>query len=95
MKTVTVYSGISIQSKCGEQLHPLNEVAKAIIILNTSKDEIAYSNSPDFVSAIKYIGEKMGIKVQFYINGINCNSDIEPLFNDFNKAFDLLSEKVK
>ena len=35
----------------------------------SNKDEIAYSNSPDFISAIKYIGVKQNIETEFFLNG--------------------------
>lgn len=61
MKKVTVYCGETIQDKCGKQLHPVVEVQNANIIVNSDKDEIVYSNHPDFISAVKYIGKKQNI----------------------------------
>jgi len=89
---IRVFCGISVENKCGYQLHPLNEVkrAKEIVDRNTSID--CYSNSTDFVSAIKYYGLEKGIKTEFYLDGKSCGEDIESIFENFNKSIDLLNE---
>jgi hypothetical protein len=95
MKKVTVYCGITIQYKCDKQLHPIREVEKACALINTPLDEfneIAYSNHPDFVSAVKYIGKKQGVETEFFLNGVSHGSDIEPIFGDFNRALDMVNE---
>lgn len=92
MKTVKVFCGESVQDKCGRQLHPVAEVNRAIEILNSPTDEIVYSNHPDFVSAIKYAGQKKNINTEFFLNGISYGDDIEEIFKDFNRALDMMSE---
>lgn len=92
MKKVTVYCGESIQDKCSKQMHSVNEVLLANALVNSDKDEVAYSNSTDFISAVKYIGKKQNIQTEFFLNGISCGDDIEPIFEDLNRSFDLINE---
>jgi len=92
MKKITVYCGESISDKCRQQFHPIKEVERAVELISTNRDVITYSNHPDFVSAIKYIGLKQGVETEFFLNGVSCGSDIEPIFNDFNRALDMINE---
>lgn len=95
MKKITVYCGESIQEKCGRQIHPVQEFELAMIYLNTNKDEVCYSNSSDFVSAIKYVGEKKGIETEFFLNGVSYGNSIDEIFADFNRALDLLDKHAR
>ena len=88
---IRVFCGVSIEDKCGHQLHPLNEVIQVQKSLPLNKSMDFYSNSPDFVSAIKYLCQENNIKCEFFLNGESTGDDIEPIFEDFNKAFDLLN----
>ena len=89
-KKVTVYCGMSIEDKCGKELHPINVVLEAQKLIMSDKDEIAYSNNHDFVSAIKYIGKKNGVTTSFFLDGTLCGNDIEPIFENFNKSLDMI-----
>lgn len=89
---IRVYCGVSIEDKCRHQLHPLNEVIQAQKLLSLNKSMDFYSNSPDFVSAIKYLYKEKNIKCEFFLNGESTGDDIEPIFENFNKSFDLLNE---
>ena len=95
MKTIKIYCGESIEHFCHQQLHPVNEVKKAEKLVKSPVDIITYSNSPEFISAIKYISLKENVEVEFFLNDISCGSDTEPIFEDFNKAMDLLTEITK
>ena len=88
---IRVFCGESIQDKCGNQLHPLNEVKKAKEVIDLKESIDCYSNSPDFVLTIKYYGLSKGIKTQFFINEVNCDDDIEPIFKDFNKSIEIIN----
>lgn len=92
MKKVTVYCGESIQGKCGKQMHPANEVMNAKAFVESLVDEVCYSNHPDFISAIKYIGKKQHVQTEFFLNGVSCGDDIEPIFEDLNRSLDLINE---
>jgi len=92
MKKVTVYCGETVQKLCGKQLHPVQEVKNANIRVCSNKDEICFSNNTDFISAIKYIGKKKGIRTEFFLNGVSCGDDIEPIFGDLNRALDMINE---
>ena len=87
---IRVYSGVTIEDKCRGQLHPLSEVKKAIEIIDLNKSIDCYSNSPDFVSAIKYYGINKGIDTEFFIDGVSHGSNIDPIFKSFNMSFELL-----
>ena len=91
---IRVYCGESVESKCEPQKHPLNEVKRAKEIIESGKSIDCYSNSPDFVSAIKYISSRHFIKSEFFLNGESLGDDIEPIFEDFNKSFTLLDALI-
>jgi hypothetical protein len=92
MKKVTVYCGESVQDKCGAQKHPVKEVEAANAIVNSDKDEIAYSNSPDFISAVKYIAIKQNVDAEFFLNGVSFGTSIEEIYGDLNRAIDMVNE---
>lgn len=92
MKKVTVYCGESIEMKCYKQIHPVKEVEYANKLVLSEKDEVAYSNNSDFISAVKYIGLKHKVETEFFLNGVSCGSDIEPIFEDLNRSLDLINE---
>ena len=56
------------------------------------KDEVAYSNNTDFISGVKYIGLKQNVETEFFLNGVSCGNDIEPVFADLNRALDMINE---
>ena len=90
---ITVYCGKSIEGKCGKQLHPTNEVQQAydfIKSLSLGEHQHHFSNNPDFVSAIKWIGEKYGVKTEFYLDDVYHGSNIDPIFADFNQSMTLI-----
>ena len=92
-KTVTVHCGESIHISCiGRDIHPVKQVERAIELLNSDKDEVAYSNNYDFISAVKWIGKKKGIKTEFFLNGKSQGDDIENIFGDLNRALDMIGE---
>jgi len=90
--TIKVFCGISIEDKCRHQLHPVNEVKRAKEIIDLNKSIDCYSNSPDFVWGIRYYGLEKGIKTEFYLDGISCGDDINIVFENFNKSFELMNE---
>lgn len=92
MKKVTVYCGESIQEKCGPQMHPVTQVQNANKLILSDKEEVAYSNDADFISAIKYIGIKQKVQTEFFLNGVSCSNNIEPIFGDLNRALDMVNE---
>ena len=92
MKTIKIYAGESIEHLCGQELHPKNYVLKAQELVLSEQDVIAYSNSPDFISAIKYIAKKHKIETEFFLDGISAGDSIEPLFENFNRSLDLINE---
>lgn len=98
MNKIKVYCGKTIIDKYGLELHPITQVLTAqrlIILAKQEKGDCVfeyYSNHPDFVSAMKYIGKKEGVNVEFYLDGKFLGNDIEPIFEDFNKAIDLINE---
>lgn len=89
-------------------LHPqwIIEYARLIVLLNKQLQIKFFlaSHSADLVSAIRYFSEKEGISVDvnFYqANSVadtymytfeNLKFDIEPIFNSFNKSFDILNK---
>ena len=98
MKKLKIYCGITIEDKCNIQRHPLTEVQNAEILVSNLKDnseEIVYSNSPDFVSMIKYLSPKYNIETEFFLDGISTGDDIDDIFGDFNKAYDLMDKLIE
>ncbi len=93
MRKILVYCGESIDLHSNRtQLHPLNEVKEVLEYINATYNFHICSNSPDFVMAMKHIGEKYKVDVEFFLNGVSQGNDIERIFEDFNKAFDLMNE---
>jgi hypothetical protein len=89
MKTVKVYCGISIQDKCSKELHPVEYVKLSEKIILSDKDEICYSNSPDFIAGIREYGLKYKVNTEFYLDGTYCDN-IDEIFGNFNKSLDIL-----
>ena len=85
---IKIFSGISIEDKCGKQLHPINEAKNAKMIVDKGESIEIYSNSPDFISTIKYYGLCKNINLEFHLDGISLGDDIEPIFKEFNKVFE-------
>ena len=97
MKTLKIYCGVTIEDKCNIQRHPLTEVQNAANLVRNFKDnseEIVYSNSPDFVSMIKYLSPEYEIETEFFLDGISTGDGIEIIFEDFNKAYDLMDKLI-
>jgi hypothetical protein len=88
---IQVFCGTSIEDKCRNQLHPLNEVKKAKQIIDLKESISCYSNSTDFISTIKYYGQKHNIETEFFLNNISCGDDIELIFKDFNESYKFLN----
>lgn len=90
-KKVRVYCGETIaRHELHTQRHPTQEVIEANRIICSPTDEKVYSNSTDFVLAIKSIGDKYKVETEFFLNGESCGSDIEPIFEDFNRAYSMI-----
>ncbi len=92
MKTVKVYCGETIQHKCCSELHPVAYVKKANAIILSEQDEVVFTNNPDLVMGLKYIGKKHNVNVEFFLNGVSSMDDIEPVFTDFNRSLGLINE---
>jgi len=94
---INIYCGESIESspENGIEIHPISQVKNALRMVEKSiklkQNSTAYSNNPDFVSAIKYICELKEVEVEFFLNGESQGSDIEKIFEDFNRSYDLLN----
>ena len=90
---IRIYCGKTIEKLTDREYHPYSAVERAFkaITLNEN-NKIFYSNSPDFVQAIKYLCEKQNINVEFFLNGVSVGNDIEPIFEDFNRSIKLLDE---
>ncbi|MBQ9219033.1 MAG: AAA family ATPase [Muribaculaceae bacterium] len=87
-------------------LHPqwIVEVANLLVMINKLLGTriLIASHNPDMVSAIRYISERQGTLAQtrFYLakrvegseqyDYLDLNHDIEPVFETFNKSFDLI-----
>ena len=89
---IKVYCGQSIQDMCGKQKHPVSYVKLANELVLSGMDQVCYSNSTDFIMALKYISEKYNVDVEYFLDAVSCGNDTEPIFEDFNKSLDLISE---
>lgn|ERR1035437_4599310 len=95
MKKLKIYCGETIEDLCDKQLHPLTEVKNAEHIVRTLKDDIEviiYSNSPEFISTVKYLSPKYNVESEFFLNEVSTGDDIELIFGDFNKSYILMYE---
>lgn len=89
---IRVYSGISIEDNCGLQQHPVNDVIKAEKLISLNQSLNVYTNSPDFIQAIVFLCENEDIKYELFLNGESTGKDMEPIYEDFNKSFDMINE---
>lgn len=87
-----IFCGVSIQDKCTPQLHPINDIKLAIEKIDAGVDATLYSNSPDFVDAIKNICDAKNIEYEFYLDGALKGTEINDIFEDFNRSFKFLKE---
>ena len=90
---IKVYTGSDIGRMFYRELTPLMYVQEAVKILNFNTNWEIACNSPDFCSAIYHISKLDKYKnaeVEFYINGVL--STLEEVFEEFNKALDLINE---
>ncbi len=92
MKTIKIYCGESIQNLCGKQVHPVTEVKRAEILVNSKYDIIDHSNSSDFIFAVNYMSKKQNIQAEFFLNGISTGNDIEPILADLDRALDMIND---
>lgn len=90
---IKVYCGQSIEDKA-ESRHPITEVKKAMELLKSGQSSDCFTNSTDFVFTMKYLGEKLKIPVEFFLDGVSTGSDIEPIFKTFNDGFQLLKNEL-
>ena len=88
----TIYSGVSIEHLCEKQLHPVNEILKAKNLIDSGVSFHECSNSTDFISTIKWYGERQGYECEFFLNGESHGSSIEEIFEDFNRSLKLLED---
>jgi hypothetical protein len=90
-----IYSGkaqlVSIGNGAGTFNLALSHVLGQTEIFVLENDEIVYSNSCDFVMAVKYIAKKHNIEVEFFLDSMSCGNSIESIFADFNRSLDLIN----
>lgn len=94
---IIVHSGVNIENLAIKELHPVSAVNYVNNLITNERlsdviEHKIYTNNSDLVSAVKYLGELHNVQTEFFLNGISHGNDIEPLFADFNRALDLLSE---
>lgn len=94
---IIIYSGKSIETQAIQELHPVSAVNYVNNLITNERlsdviEHKIYTNNADLVMAVKYLGELHEIETEFFLDGISHGTNIEPLFEDFNLGFDLLSE---
>lgn len=97
---IRVYCGETVLTNDNESSHPVKQVLRVKNIVKRVQDlklvnYDCWSNSPDFVSGMKYLCEKVGIEVEFFLNGVSYGADIEPIFADFNRALDMINDIIE
>lgn len=102
MKKINVYCGETIENQTSVEYHPVTLFNRAkecmrIAMLGNFGDTpmSLFSNSPDFVSTIFYLGNHNNMQIEFFLNDVSCGNNIEPIFDDFNRFYDLLDEHIK
>lgn len=84
---IRVFCGVTIEEQCEKEVHPITLVEKAISLVDANVSADCYSNSPDFVSTIKYYGEKQGVEVEFFLDGKSRGNNMGAIFEDFNRGY--------
>lgn len=99
---INIYCGLTVENKCGKQVHPVTDVKAAISIVDKVKTYSpdtptlrVYSNSPDFISAIKYLCIKEKVFCEFFHDGVSTGTDIEPIYAGFNVALDMINFEIR
>lgn len=92
MNGIHVYTGESVEPTCGPQLHPVNEVRKAVNLVAVAMGQpvSVCSNSAEFIRAVKQLAEAGSVPCTFYLDGTSMGSDIEPIFEDLNRGIDAI-----
>ena len=95
-KIIKIFSGeTETESDCLKGLHPVAQARYAVKATNQllyetdpSKFTVEFhSNQPDFVSTIYYHSRRHYVTCELYLNGKKV--DIDTIFNDFNRAFEI------
>lgn len=87
---IKIYCGESVDDKAFPIQHPLKNVQAAIDIVNKHDDITVYSNNPEFVQTAYHYAIQNDVDIELYLNGEP--SDLETIFNDFNRCYDLMEE---
>lgn len=87
---IKIYCGESIEDKAFPIQHPLKNVEAAIAIVDKGEPLTIYSNSPEFVQTAYHYANQNDVDIELYLNGEP--SDLETIFDDFNRCFDLMDK---
>lgn len=94
---IKVHCGLTVESKLSAELHPTEYFYNALEIVknqigedDTDLREI-YTNSPDYVTALKDLSSYYDVKCEFYLDG-ELQDDVEKIFEGFNEIFDLIKK---
>lgn len=90
IKLAKIYIGETIQHKCNIELHPINQVNRAIGLINAKKSFTYYTNNPEFIMTIFHYGRAANFIIDFNLNGDFIGDDIETVFKDLNRAFKII-----
>ena len=102
MRKINVYCGETVENRGQMELHPITQFNKAkeyvefaMVGYENETPMSLFSNSPDFISAMFYIANDNNMNIEFFLNDVSCGNDIELIFNDLNRFYDLLDNYVK
>ena len=92
---ISIYTGVTIEDKCRQQLHPLTEVKKAKHLLDTAGGDLKfYSNSPDFVEMTTMYSEQFGYEVELFVDGVSVGDNLDTVFADFNLSYSFMHKII-
>lgn len=94
---ISVHSGRNVIIVGGRQAgrkntHPVDDVLYAYSLLKSKKSTTIYTNSADTLSVLKHVGNQLNVDVEFFLNGKSQGNEIEAIFEDLNKSFELIGK---
>jgi hypothetical protein len=91
---ITVLCGEKLDNYFTDNPHPVRNVEEAIDMLKAGESKTIMCGNPEFVAAIRSLHKKYDADVEFYLNGISCGDDAEPIFKDFNRCYQIISDNI-
>lgn len=97
MPKIIINCGESMLKSHNRELHPVDIFKRCKHVVDSVKNRttLTYetdSNNPDFIQTMYHMCKKNDIKIKFTLDGIDVGDNIEIIFEDLNRIYDLLKD---